>query len=151
MSQLAPFLSLAGRWSASYVLQDPEHGLADNSASTATVTSMLSDRFVRIEYTWAYKGAPQEGSILIGCEPSGVVTAVWIDSFHNGRRMMVCTGSATDDGGIDVRGSYPAAPGPDWGWRTQLTPSTDAWTMTMFNVWPDGREDLAVKARYERN
>jgi Protein of unknown function (DUF1579) len=52
---------------------------------------------------------------------------------------------------VDVRGSYAAPPGPDWGWRTVIeTAGTDSFRMVMHNVSPDGQEYLAVDAEYHR-
>jgi len=143
--------SLQGSWHAVYQLRgDPS--FEGDSPSVATVTPMLGGRFVRFDYTWSEHGRPQEGSLLVGHDSeSGVVTVVWIDSWHNGRRMMPSTGTLGADGGIDVRGSYPAGPGsPDWGWRTEITIDRGDWAMTMWNVTPDGEEALAVRAEYGR-
>jgi hypothetical protein len=143
---------LAGAWKATDRLRgDPS--FEGDSPSTATVTPMLGDQFVRIDYRWAQGTEPQDGVMLIGHEPaSGIVTVAWMDTWHNGDRMMVCTGTASPDGGIDVRGTYPAGPGsPDWGWRTVISLEAAGWTMTMFNVTPDGDEALAVEAVYRRS
>ena len=151
MSALSPFLAAAGTWHATYKLRDPGNSLSCDSESRATVTPMLAGRFVRLDYTWAFRDAPQEGSLLVGCDPAtGVVTLAWIDSFHNSERMMICTGAVDRDGTLDVRGAYAAPPGPDWGWRTRLSAEGDRLSMVMFNVSPDGQEDLAVDAQYLR-
>jgi hypothetical protein len=42
-----------------------------------------------------------------------------------------------------------APPGPDWGWRIVLSPG-DTFRMTMYNIWPEAKEELAVEATYER-
>jgi hypothetical protein len=150
MSVLASLISAAGTWRATYALRDPANALSCDSESLATLTPVLGGRFVRLDYTWAFQGAPQEGSLLIGVEQAaGVATVAWIDSFHNGDRLMPCTGTA-DAGGVDVRGTYPAPPGPDWGWRTRLSAAPGLLSMVMFNVTPDGHEDLAVDAQYRR-
>ena len=148
---LAALAALQGPWQAVYQLRgDPS--FEGDSPSLATVVPVLGGRFVRIDYTWIEHHTPQEGSLLIGHEPdTGVVTTVWIDSWHNGVRMMPCTGRLGPDGGIDVRGSYPTGPGsPDWGWRTQIILDAGDWAMTMWNVTPDGEEALAVRAEYSR-
>jgi len=45
------------------------------------------------------------------------------------------------------RGSYAAPPGPDWGWRTVIEiPDDDSFRMVMYNVSPEGKEELAVNA-----
>ena len=151
MGALDALAARAGPWHATYQLRgDPSFD--SDSASTATVSPMLGGRFVRIDYTWSDRDKPQEGALIVGHEPTTrVVTVVWMDTWHNGDRMMICTGRATPGGGIDVRGTYPTGPAsPDWGWRTQLDVDGVTWTMTMFNVTPDGQEALAVSAAYHR-
>jgi hypothetical protein len=150
MSALAAFIGAPGTWRATYALRDPGNTLSCDSESEATVTPVLGGRFVRLDYTWSFKGAPQEGSLLVGVEQaSGVATVAWIDSFHNGDRLMPCTGRA-EAGVVDVRGTYAAPPGPDWGWRTRLSATPGTLSMVMFNITPDGHEELAVDAQYRR-
>lgn len=83
----------------------------------------------------------------------GVVTAVWVDSWHMASKAMVCEGSSGLGGGrVELRGTYAAPPGPDWGWRTVLDPGDgNTFRMVMYNVSPDGNEDLAVEAVYRRS
>lgn len=151
MAGLDRLTALAGDWRATYQLRgDP--AFETDSPTTATVVPMLGGRFARIDYTWIESGNTEEGSIVIGHEPdSGAVTVAWMDSWHNHDRLMICKGSMTTDGGIDVFGNYPGYPdGPDWGWRTVIEPRDDGWTLTMYNVEPGGEEALAVNAAYER-
>jgi hypothetical protein len=140
----------AGSWKGTNRLQDPNTNAPDESPSTATVTSILGDTFVRLDYTWAHQGQPQEGSLLIGGEGTSV-TAYWIDTWHMGHKVMACQGVAESDGRISVRGSYAAPPGPDWGWRINLIPNRGQMLgVIMFNISPEGREELAVEAAYSR-
>ncbi len=150
MSALEGLAAAAGSWRGTSTLQDPMRGVADASDSTATVTPVLGGRFVRIDYTWAYDGAPQEGSLLLGFQKkTDTLTAHWIDSWHNGDGAMACQGRAADGGPLTVRGSYPAPPGPDWGWRIDVAPDgRDALRITHYNVWPEGKEELAVESVY---
>jgi Protein of unknown function (DUF1579) len=158
MASLDALAALAGTWRGTYELRgDPSFD--SDTPSTAIVTAILGGRFVRIDYSWdegdqLQENGPQEGSLLIGFEPEpepGIATVTWIDSWHNGRRTMVCPGVGLDSGGVDVRGTYPGGPGnPDWGWRTLIEPAADRWTLTMFNVTPEGEESLAVRAAYSR-
>jgi Protein of unknown function (DUF1579) len=152
MSALDGLAACAGSWRGTSTLQDPHAGKPDESASTATVTPVLGGRFVRLDYTWSYGGQPQEGSLLVGWQKKpGTVTAHWIDSWHNGSGSMSLTGPAPDGGStLTVRGSYPAPPGPDWGWRIDLTPGGGTLSVVMHNVWPEGKEELAVEAAYTR-
>lgn len=127
------------------------NNIAEESQSSMTVTPLLGGKFVRLDYTWAYQGAPQEGSLLVGFNPkSGEVTAHWIDGWHNGTRVMPCTGTSADGSSISVAGSYPAPPGPDWGWKTVIEPGENSLAVTMYNVWPEGKEELAVEMKYSR-
>lgn len=151
MPTLDPLRAAAGTWQATYQLRDPENDLSSDSASRATVAPILGGRFVRIDYTWSDKERPQAGSLLVGWEAAtGVVTVAWIDTWHNSDRIMVCTGRVEPDGSLNVRGSYAAPPGPDWGWRTEIRVSANRLHLVMFNVDPNGREELAVNADYAR-
>ena len=144
-------IEAAGEWSGTSLLQDPGMNLeARTTSSGLTITPLMGGRFVRIDYTWSYDGKPQWGSMLVGHQKAaGTHTVHWIDSWHNGESVMACSGPARN-GAIAVRGSYPAPPGPDWGWRIDLEPASDALRIVMHNVSPDGQEELAVEGHYRR-
>ena len=152
MKALPRLLDLAGRWQGTYRLivepTEPER----LSASAMSVTPVANARFARLDYTWNYEGRLQDGSLLIGYEKErGVVTAVWVDSWHMSSKAMVCEGAAGAGRSLEVRGFYAAPPGPDWGWRTVVKPGADGTLrMDMYNVSPEGKEDLAVEAVYSR-
>jgi hypothetical protein len=148
---LNDLLAGAGEWRGKNTLQDPEMGMQPvTTDSSAVVTPLLDGRFVRIDYTWSYKGAPQSGSMLIGHQKkAGTLTLHWIDSWHNGEKVMACEGAATA-GVVDVRGSYPAPTGPDWGWRIVVAPAAGALAVRMANISPEGQEYPAVEAHYTR-
>lgn len=64
---------------------------ATESPSTAVITPLLGGRFARLDYTWSYRGSPQEGSLLVGYRPDAeVVTAHCIDTWHMGHEVMAC-------------------------------------------------------------
>jgi hypothetical protein len=141
----------AGSWRGSNVLEDPHSGRPEESAATATVTPLLGGRFARIDYTWGYQGKPQEGSLLLGPdEETGVVRGYWFDSWHQSGKIMLFEGPKPSGEPLSLRGSYPAPPGPDWGWRIELSPSGSRLVMRMFNVTPDGQEQRAVEAAFSR-
>lgn len=156
MSVPATFTSLVGSWKGTYALYFEPGPPVSTSPSTVTVELLGNARFLCLRYTWIYEDKPQEGALIVGQEKGddggeGVVRATFIDSWHNGDRMMICTGTVTAQGGIDVKGTYPAPPGPDWGWRTTLAAGADGHLrMTMFNVEPDGSETLAVELPLRR-
>ena len=51
---------------------------------------------------------------------------------------------------LAVKGTYAAPPGPDWGWRIEITPDEGTLRVVMFNIWPEGKEALAVETVYTR-
>lgn len=111
MNGLESLLKCVGHWSGTSRLQEPHAGSPDVSSSTATIVEVCGGRFVRIDYTWAYNGTPQEGSLLVGFD-TGAATAHWIDTWHMGNKVMVCGGMIEPSGPITVRGSYAAPPDP---------------------------------------
>lgn len=151
MNVLDVLIASAGRWAGTNRLMDPHTNSVDESPGTAIVTPGLGDRSVRIDYTWAYHGSPQEGSLLIGYDASrGLITSQWIDSWHMGDKAMACEGPVVGGEPISVRGSYAAPAGPDWGWRIIVAIKDQRLHVAMHNVTPDSREDLAVEAEYSR-
>lgn len=142
---------LAGTWHGENSMWlSPEHD-AEVSASTATISSVASGKFVNIAYTWEFKGKQQEGVILVGADASrDAIEAAWVDSFHMGDSIMSCQGEV-EQGVLSMSGSYRAPPGPDWGWRIVITPlGSDEFQLRMFNITPEGEEALAVEANYSR-
>lgn len=147
---LGNLIACAGSWRGRSVLQDPHSGLPDDSPATAVVRPILSGRFVRLDYTWMYQEREQQGSLLFGYQPSkDLITAHWIDSWHMGTVVMACEGASEDDGSLFVLGTYSSPEGPDWGWRTVISPRRNqSLRVVMHNIAPDGQEWLAVQAEY---
>ena len=151
MNVLDVLIASAGQWAGKNRLMDPHTNSVDESPGTAIVTPGLGDRSVRIDYTWAYHGSPQEGSLLIGYDASrGLIASQWIDSWHMGDKAMACEGPVVAGEPISVRGSYAAPAGPDWGWRIIVAIKDQRLQVAMHNITPDGREDVAVEAEYSR-
>ncbi len=152
MAALDGLIACAGGWRGTNQLYESPAGPSQDSPSALAVAAILSGRFVRVQYTWAYRGRPQEGELVVGHEAqSDVVTAYWVDSWHMGDKGMTCRGALGEDGALSVRGSYAAPPGPDWGWRIDIAPADGGrLRVAMYNIWPEGKEDLAVKAEYSR-
>ncbi len=152
MNILDGLAACAGDYRGTNWLQDPQTNSPDDSPATATVTLVLGGRFVRFDYTWGYRGSPQAGSMLFGYDSTTKsITAHWIDSWHMGDKAMACQGPAPGNGVLSVRGSYAAPPDPDWGWRIDVHPMEGRFIrLVMFNISPDGKEELAVEATYTR-
>ncbi len=145
MSVPESLVSLVGHWSGTYKLWLDPSAPERECASTAQVECVGGDRFLSLRYTWSFDGKPQEGLLLLGHQKEGAVQAPWIDSWHNGDRIMVCAGIVDAEGALDVKGTYPAPPGPDWGWTTKLTGGGGELRIVQHNVEPDGTASLAVE------
>jgi predicted enzyme related to lactoylglutathione lyase len=153
LAQLLPGLAAcAGRWRGTNRLHDPHTKAAEDSPSTLSITPVVGGKFLRIDYTWTYQGAPQEGTLLVGTEPdTGELTAHWSDTWHMDHKVMACRGSLANEKQLVLRGSFAVPPGPDWGWRIELTPEEGrALRVLMFNVSPEGVSQPAVEATYAR-
>lgn len=149
MSIPAALTDLVGTWSGTNRLHlgewAPENPIVESSA-TAVVKSRLSGQFLEISYTWAYEGETKEGVFLLGLDPkSKGVHAFWTDSWHLAHQLMECRGQETEEGCIDVKGSYKVDGHPDWGWRTKIIPGPNSFQYLMYNVSPEGTEEIAVE------
>lgn len=147
--KLAP---LAGRWKGNNRLHlswlpDP---ILD-SDGTAEVRLRVGGQFLEIAYTWSHEDKPQEGVIILGGNnKTDAVSAFWTDSWHMAHQTMLCSGNVTGDGGVSVMGHYKVEGHPEWGWRTEIVPGDDSFTYRMFNVSPEGEEEIAVEMDMKR-
>ena len=151
MGALARISRLTGRWMGSYrLIVNPSEPIRV-SESTARVMPDPGGQSTRIDYTWEYEEAPQNGTLSIGSDKSrDRLTVAWTDTWHMRDQPLSSEGPASDDV-LEVRGSSPAPSGPDWGWRTRIEVlDADSFRMAMYNVTPDGQEYLAVDAVYHR-
>ena len=122
------------------------------SDSNATVRSKMNGQFLSIEYSWTFEGERQEGLLILGCDrKSDAVQAVWTDSWHSKDVLMLCNGTRQTDGTISVLGHYPVADHPDWGWRTQIEPTANSFRYVMYNLSPEGEEEVAVEMDFKRD
>lgn len=121
------------------------------SESTMTVSLKANKQFVAFEYTWAYEGEPQEGLILLGGDTrSNAAQTVWTDSWHSSHTIMLSDGEFGEDGSVSVMGHYKVEGHPEWGWRTEIIPAGKTLRIKMFNVSPEGDEELAAETDYTR-
>lgn len=63
---------------------------------------------------------------------------------------MLSDGTVNDDGTVNVRGHYKVPDHPDWGWRTEIVPGGNSLKIVMYNVSPEGNEELAVETDFSR-
>lgn len=147
------FEKLAGQWAGTNRLHTswiPEDPIKD-SISKCSVRTVAMGQFLEIEYSWEYQGAPQSGLMILGSPKNGEsVDLFFLDSWHLNNLIMNCAGKA-DGNIVSVKGFYKVPDHPDWGWRTDIDcGSGDSFTFTMFNVSPDGDEDLAVESTFQK-
>jgi hypothetical protein len=142
--------SLVGAWSGKNHLY--LEGKEFMSASTAAVRPVGQGQFLALTYTWEYDNAPHEGQILFRSEMRTQPTrATWRDSWHMANDIMTTEARRNPEGKVLLRGSYEASPGPDWHWRIEISLSPKgSLLLVMFNIAPNGEEELAVKAAYRR-
>lgn len=145
--------TLIGAWAGNNLLRlswltPPDH----NSPSNLSVAQAAKGKFLTFTYTWSHEDIAQEGLLVLGYDTQQeVVTAAWVDSWHMSSKIMSCQGTIDQQGVIDLRGSYEAPPGPDWGWRIVITAlSGKELQIVMYNCSPEGVEELAVQADYKR-
>jgi hypothetical protein len=122
------------------------------SETTMVVSQAAQGRFVTFQYSWAYEGVPQDGLLVVSVDPNlDVKQAFWIDSWHMQDKIMQCHGTVGVQGEISLKGSYPAPPGPDWGWQIDVTLKQDGRLfLVMHNITPEGNSLLTVEAAYSR-
>ena len=145
--------NLLGNWTGSNLLRLSWLTPSDyHSPSRLSVSLVAKGKFLTFTYTWSHEDVLQEGVILLGYDAKQeMATAAWVDSWHMSSKIMYCQGSIDQQGAINIRGSYEAPPGPDWGWRIVITPkSGKELQIVMYNISPEGVEDLAVQADYKR-
>lgn len=112
--------------------------------------AIVAGGFLRVDYTWSDEDTPQDGLLLLTEDKSAGVSAVWMDSWHQRQSFLVSTGSRDSNGLVSVLGTYPAPPGPDWGWRTVVSPADSGFEIALYSISPEGEESLAVRNTYRR-
>lgn len=145
------FAVYAGRWRGTNNLHLP--WLPDplrKSPSEMTISLKANGQFAAFDYTWVYEGEPQEGFLILGGVRSDAVQAVWTDSWHNRDVLMSCNGKKAEDGSFSVKGHYKVEGHPDWGWRTEIIPGDETVRIVMYNISPEGEEELAVETDFTR-
>ena len=147
------FLAAMGTWTGEkelYLSSNLDEVRLCNATLEAGVAAKA--KFMTLAYTWSYKGEAQEGLLLFGVDAKRrSASGAWVDSWHQHGSVMALAGTLGDCGEADMAGSYPAPPGPDWGWRVVVhAPQADSFLLEMYNRSPEGQEDLAVRLRLVR-
>ncbi len=129
-------------------LPNPEH----ISDSTFSARPVAQGKFLQCSYTWSHEGQSHEGELLLGIDDEhSTATGGWIDSWHQSKKVMFLDGIKEASGAVNILGSFEVPPGPDWGWRIVIQMVSDeALEMKMFNISPEGEEELGVHAKYQK-
>lgn len=143
---------LVGDWKGSNRLHVPWlEPPANETESNAVVSLKTQGKTLCIEYTWSYEGAPQDGIMLVSQDAkSDAVTMILTDSWHLSHAFMESKGTASENGSVNVKGYYSVPDHPDWGWRTEIVPGENEFRFVMYNVSPEGDEEIAVEGDFTR-
>jgi hypothetical protein len=146
-----PLQQIAGTWTGNYQLWMKPDAPPVESPTRLAISVNPSGRYATLAYDWTYDGRTCDGVLVVVLNGKGrSATASWVDTFHMSDAFMVSRGTVAG-ARVDMRGSYAAPPGPDWGWRTVVEADAhDTLRVVMYNVTPEGQEARAVEAIYQR-
>jgi hypothetical protein len=152
MADFNSLIETAGSWLGNNTLWVSPEDFPDISDSTLSVIPFLKKKFVRLDYTWKLEGELHEGNFIIGFQSKRkLYSAVWLDTWHMGDKYMTCQGLVDENGSFVLMGYYEVTEGPDYGWKTVIEIGKhESLRITMFNVTPEGKEQLAVKSVYKK-
>lgn len=106
----------------------------------------IQGHFATLHYLWEQDGKPESGFLVVTEGEQAV--GGWTDSWHQPTVMSL---RGTGGNPIDFKGEYAVEGHPNWGWRITLaSPSPDTFELRMFNISPQGEEEWAVEAIYQR-
>ncbi len=121
------------------------------SPSELTIAQVVREKFLTFDYKWSHETVSHEGLLLVNCDvEKEIVNAMWVDSWHSGVKPLALSGTIDEQGAIDLRGTYEVPNHPDWGWRIVISVPEEGLQIAMYNISPEGEEDLAVRANYRR-
>lgn len=127
-------------------LPSPEfHSLSELTARTA-----VRDKFLTFNYTWEHEDTAHESFLLLGYDSKQeIFNGAWVDSWHMNVKPLILSGKVNEQGEIDLRGNYEVPGHPDWGWRIVIGTKESNLLIKMYNISPEGEEDLAVQSNYK--
>ena len=136
MNPLAP---LVGRWAGSCAFRLMPTDEFASAPSFATADAEAGGEGWSLRYVWTHPDdGVQPATLLVGSPGAdGVVTAAWIDAWHQKPHLGVLTGSVVD-GGVRVAMEYSG-----WGWTIDVFVDGGDLRMVMNNVIPEGIEGAA--------
>jgi hypothetical protein len=152
MNNFDQLLGCAGTWDGLNRLQVELGSPIEQSTSQLVIRPILHDTFIRIDQIWSWKDQPQSGSFLIGFDSKSDEASIhWIDTWHNGRRVMPLAAVFDSAGALIANGHFPVAGRPDWGWRIEIRAESDQLKIDMFCLDPNGTEQGYVWSSFTRS
>ncbi|WP_434812234.1 hypothetical protein [Microbacterium sp. bgisy189] len=96
----------------------PTDDLATLPAS-GRVDAVAGGHGIVLTYAWQHPvDGSQTGALLVGSpDEDGVITASWLDSWHQQPSPMTLVGTPLADGGCALAATYAG----DWGWQIDVT------------------------------
>lgn len=142
---------LAGRWAGTNRLwltrDEPER----KSEAGAGVALSEDGRQLEIDYDWIHRERRQTAVMTTLLRADGRAETRWSDTFHTSGVPMKLKGKLENNGVVSVRGTYPVSKKEEWGWRILLDPTgARSFKLAMYNVTPEGKEELAVEVVFRR-
>lgn len=131
---------MVGKWQGTARTWFEPGKLGDEAPIKGETRLVLGGRFLMHEYEGGMTAGDMRGVAIHGYDLTAQRwETAWVDSAHNGTRIMLSVGESGGDAGKPmVLGSYQAPPGPDWGWRTTLElRGPDQLVITHYNIAPN--------------
>lgn len=143
--------ALTGEWTGAGKLWFARGAPEAEFTASARISLEARASVLCLSYGWAYQGEPHEGLLVIGVSAErSSIEASWVDSWHMPDRIMQCSGLLDPEQPLSVAGAYEVPLGPAWGWRIAIEVlGSNAWQLLMYNISPDGPEDLAFELGFE--
>jgi hypothetical protein len=146
--QQARLLATQGNWEGVSRLWLDAHQPPAESPIRLQARPLPGEHVVEMNYRTRAMGQREDGRFLWGFDLNEkAFQLVWLDTFHTGASMMVCTGDRKPTPReISVLGHYPDGAGGQWGWRTTLSqPKPGQLFIRAFNVPPGQKEQHAIE------
>lgn len=131
-----PLGTFVGRWVGACAFRLMPTDEFASAPSFATSDDEADGFGWSLRYVWTHPAdGVQSAMLLLGSpDQEGVVTAAWIDAWHQKPQLGVLSGSVVD-GGVRVEMLYSG-----WGWTIEVFADGAELRMVMNNVIPEGIE-----------
>lgn len=147
-----PFGNMVGHWDGACAFRLMPTDELTSAPSSATSDAEAGGFGWSLRYVWTHPDDGVQSAVLLLGSPDadGVVTAAWIDAWHQKPQLGMLTGTVID-GVVRVAMEYSG-----WGWTIEVFAEGDALRMVMNNVIPEGIDGaepgpyVVMDARWER-